>query len=226
MAPSESPLRSRSRRARVATGVGIALALPLVVACNSIIGLSDFEKGECPGARCADGGDLPDQLVDAPDVGLDVRADVKGADPVSWAKWPMPNYVEAGPGQPLQSPALVAAGNTVTDPTTKLVWRSTLVPGDWGPTEAELKCRALDDGGWRAPKRIELITLLDYTRATFVNRDVFTDLKNFKVVTTSEVRPFKAGRADQPYWVVDFGTGAVQPMPATDVAKVLCVRAK
>jgi hypothetical protein len=216
-----------SRRGRFALGAAVVLVLPLVVACNAIIGLSDFEKGECAGARCPDDGSFPDQLVEAGlDAQQDVRADVKGADPVSWAKWPMPNYVDAGPGQPLSSPALVATGNTVTDTVTKLVWRSTLAAGDPPVTEAEATCRALDDGLWRAPKRIELVSLLDYSRSTFIDRTKFTDLKNFKVWTTSEVRPFVAGKPDQAYWVVNFETGAVEPLAGNEAAKVLCVRAK
>lgn len=223
MARSE---RSSSRR-RLALGAAVALALPLVVACNSILGLSDFEKGECPGARCGDGGDLPDQLVDGgPDVLADVRVDAKGADPVSWAKWPMPNYLDAGPGLPIPSPELVANAGTVTDPTTKLVWRATLVPGDPTAIEAEGKCLALPDGPWRAPKRIELVSLLDYSRPTFIDRTKFTDMKNFKVWTTSEVRPFVPGKPDRAYWVVDFATGSVEPLAGTEAAKVLCVRAK
>lgn len=219
--------RFRSRRVRLALGALVTAGLPLVVACNSLIGLSDFEKGECPGARCIDEGGLPDQVVEGgPDVQEDVRIDAKGADPVSWAKWPMPNYLDAGVGLPIPSPALVASGGVVTDPTTKLVWRSTLVPGDPTATEAEAKCQALPDGPWRAPKRIELVSLLDYSRPTFIDRTKFTDMKNFKVWTTSEVRPFVAGQPDQAYWVVDFATGSVEPLASGEAAKVLCVRAK
>lgn len=230
MAPSESRRRSRLLGTRrLVLGVGIALALPLVVACNSIIGLSDFEKGECPGARCSDGGGFPDQLVDGgPDVLADVRADVKGADPVSWAKWPMPNYGEAGPGLPLTSPPLVAdkANGVVTDPTTKLVWRSSLVSGDFSASEADAKCQALPNGPWRAPKRIELVTLLDYSKPEFVDSDKFVDLKNFRVWTTSEVRPFTPGDPNQAYWTVNFDNGMVEPRRGSGAAKVLCVRAR
>ncbi len=221
----------RSRRARLALVASIAFALPVVVACNSIIGLTEFEKGQCPGARCVDeGGVLPDQLVDGgPDVQRDAPPDVKGADPVSWAQWPMANYGDGGPGLPISSPPLVAGPGIVTDTVTKLVWRATLVPGDWSATEANAKCAALTDASWRAPKRIELLTLLDYSRTTpFIDRTKFTDIKNFKVWTTSEVRPVPVGplAPDQRYWVVNFETGAVEPLAGDLVAKVLCVRAK
>ena len=223
---------SRSRRRRVAVGLTVALALPFGVACNSLIGLSDFEKGQCAGARCPDEGGFIDQFVDGsvPDSPQDSAPDVKGTDPVSWAKWPMPNYVEGGVGgggQPFQSVPLEAGAGIVTDPTTKLVWHSTLAPGDFSATDAQGACEKLPNGPWRAPKRIELVTLLDYSRATpFVDRTVFTDLKNYKVWSTSAVRPFVAGKPDQAYWVVNFESGAVEPLAGDLSAKVLCVLAK
>lgn len=223
--------RPLTRRARFALGGALALGLPLVVACNSLIGLSDFEKGSCAGGEpCPDGGGRPDQV--SPDAG-DARADgaavdAKGADPVSWAKWPMPNYLEAGPGLPLPSPPLVVNGDgTVLDTVTKLVWSSAVVPGDFTAIQAEGKCQTLaPSGSWRAPKRIELVTLLDYSLPTFVDRSKFKDVKNYRVWTTSEVRPFVADNPDQPYWTVSFETGLVEPRAGSDVAKVLCVKAK
>jgi hypothetical protein len=220
--------RRLSRRGRVVFGASLALALPLVVACNALTGLSDFEKGACAGGPCPDEGGKPDQLTDDR-VATDAPTEAKGADPVSWAKWPMPNYlVEGGAGLPQPSPALVKqGGGTVLDRVTKLVWSGAVVPGDFTAAEADARCQALPNGGpWRAPKRIELVTLLDYSRNTYVDRDKFTDLKNYRVWTTSEVRPFKAGDPDQAYWTVSFETGTVEPRPGSDVAKVLCVRAR
>jgi hypothetical protein len=216
------------RRRRLAVAGAIALLAPAAVACNSIIGLTDFEKTQCAGARCADdGGPLPDQFVEGgADVVTDAPIEAKGADPVSWAKWPMPSYGDAGP---LPSPSLTAAGGLVTDNVTKLVWRSTIIVGDFSANEAESQCEKLANGPWRAPKRIELVTLLDYSHPTpFVDSSAFPDIANFRVWTTSEVRPFVAGNASQPYWVVNFETGAVEPLSGApnSKAKVLCVRAK
>ncbi len=214
------------RRRRLLVAGAIALLAPAALACNSIIGLTDFEKTQCAGARCTDdGGPLPDQFVEGgADVVTDAPVEAKGADPVSWAKWPMPSYGDAGP---LPSPSLTASGGLVTDNVTKLVWRATIVPGDFKANEAESQCEKLANGPWRAPKRIELVTLLDYSHPTpFVDRSAFTDLVNYQVWTTSEVRPFVAGNPSQPYWVVNFGSGAVEPLAGDLNAKVLCVRAK
>jgi hypothetical protein len=218
----------RSRRHLLAAS--LVVAFPAVVACNSIIGLNDFEKTQCPGARCVDEGGLSDQLVEGStsDGGPDAPIDAKGADPVSWAKWPMPNYVDGGGGggQPLSSPPLRPGAGIVTDTVTNLVWSSTLAAGDWTATQAEAQCQKLTNGPWRAPKRIELVTLIDYSRTNIlVDTNAFKDLKNFKVWSTSKVRPV-TDKSDQAYWVVNFETGAVEPLRGDLAAKVLCVRAK
>lgn len=227
MARSE-PTRRSARR--IALGTILALGLPALIACNSLIGLSDFEKGQCSGARCPDEGGLFDQFVEGgADVSQDAFPDVKGADPVSWAKWRMPNYGEGGAGQPPPSQPLNndAGVGLVSDPTTKLVWSSTLVPGDFVANQAASECQKLPNGPWRAPKRIELVSLLDYSRPKpFVDQARFPGLSIFKVWTTSEVRPFIVDKPDQAYWVVNFETGAVEPLPGNLQAKVLCVRAK
>ncbi len=229
MARSE-PTRSRhARLARIALGATVALALPFGVACNSLIGLSDFEKGQCAGARCPDEGGFIDQIV--PDSGTDsakdATPDALGADPVSWAKWPMPNYEVADGGAPPTAAPLVRTGGIVTDPTTGLVWRSSPLPNSAKANDAEAACRNVAvDGPWRAPKRIELATLLDYSKSTpFVDTTAFTDLGLDTVVTTSEVRPFKLTDPERQYWVVDFKAGTVEPLKVSVAAKVLCVRA-
>ncbi len=231
MARSESRrslLRGAGRR-RLVLGFAVAVALPFGVACNSLIGLSDFEKGQCAGARCPDEGGLVDQLVidggetDAP---KDAPLDVKGADPVSWAQWRMPNYGEGGAGLPPTSPPLDADGGVVTDPTTGLVWRSTLLVGKFTAPEAEAACRKVPDGPWRAPKRIELVTLLDYSGSVaFIDLTRLGSVGSDTVVTTSEVRPFVPTDPGRAYWAVDFGAGTVKPSPVAFALSVLCVRA-
>lgn len=220
--------RTRLPRPRVMIAAALALAAPALVACNAIIGLSDFEKGECPGARCADGGGLPEASVDSGDARTeDAKLDGKGADPVSWAKWEMPNYGDGGPGNPPRPLNLQASGDIVVDNITKLTWRAKLVTGDFTATTAEATCSALPNGPWRAPKRIELVTLLDYGRAApFIDTTKFTDVTFFRVWTTSEVRPFVAGNPSQKYWAVNFETGAVEALEGNRPLKVLCVRAK
>jgi hypothetical protein len=220
---------ARSERfGRHVFAASIVLAVPAFVACNSIIGLTDFEKTQCPGARCTDDGGFPDVFIEgSTDGGPDAHVDAKGADPVSWAQWPMPNYGEGGVGQPPRPPVLTLIGDTVTDGVTQLVWHSTLVAGDFGVTQADGECKKLANGPWRVPKRIELVTLLDYSASRpFIDRSKFIAFPLSRVWTTSEVRPFTVGRVDQPYWVVNFDNGAVEPLEGNLTARVLCVRAK
>ncbi|MBX3191198.1 MAG: DUF1566 domain-containing protein [Labilithrix sp.] len=221
--------RSRSRRFVFAA---LALPLPLMLACNGIIGLGDYTKGECAGARCTDGG-LPDVVEGDADAG-DAGPDVKGADPVSWAKWEMPNYGEGGsPPRPLNQ---VASGNAaddtdiVTDQVTGLVWRQRVIRGVTDAQDADAECRKVRSGAWRAPKRIELVTLLDYAKTSppYLDDSKFNVVANESLWTTSEVRPFEPNgpASAQKYWAVKLETGAVEAVPRIFLASVLCVRAK
>ena len=107
--------------------VGAMFALPSLVACASILGLDEFSKGECAGARCGDGGgDLQDQDVVPPkDGGSDVQVDgALGAGPVTWARWEMPNYASLDGGVLLpRQPSYSEAGppDEVQDNVTKLI---------------------------------------------------------------------------------------------------------
>jgi hypothetical protein len=198
-----------------------AIAPSAAISCKAITGLDEFTKGECPGAICSDDGgglDAAKKDADAADV---VAIDApKGADPVSWARWRMPNYPnDAGiPNVPTYTPV----GDTVKDNVTGLPWKpATLAQST--RQQATDACEALPDGPWRLPKRIELVSLLDYSNASIHINAAFTGVKNVKVWTSSEVRPF-TGAPNQPYWTVDFGSGVVEPLAGDLVANALCVK--
>jgi Protein of unknown function (DUF1566) len=221
-----------ARSSRLALAAAVALAFPAFLACNTLIGLDDFEKTDaCTGAGCADGG-KPD-VVQA-DVAIDTKPDApKGADPVSWARWRMPNYSDAGPdASPLPNPPSLdttTESDHVTDTVTGLSWRSTLLSGDFTADKAASACAALTGTSpYRLPKRIELVTLLDYGREPAAQPRIHPAFAGFAPVTvwtSSEVRPFVGGPT-QAYWTVDFETGKVRPLDGNVPARVLCVRAK
>ncbi len=205
--------------------------VPLALACNGIVGLSDYTRAECSGGGvCTDGGapDVPfDGSTDAADSAVDSG---KGAEPVSWARWRMPNYVPDGGPIPGTAPSLTAAGSEVNDGVTKLVWRNALEGGNTLVTleQAEEACRNVAPAGqWRVPKRIELVTLLDYGHPKpFIDKSFFPDFAPARVWTSSEHRPFVGG-LDQRYWTVNFDTGAVETEIGTSAAAAtLCVKAK
>jgi hypothetical protein len=211
----------------------LVLPLPVLAACSGLIGLDEFQKGECPGARCGDGGGIdvinplpppppPPNFEAGPPPG-------DGAAPVSWAKWKMPNYGEAGlPNLPTYTVADAGDGGVVTDNITGLVWQqSTQTPVTF--EDALGVCHA----PWRLPKRIELVTLIDYSAGAigskpFIDTTFFPGVSTERVWTSSEVRdpivPFSSGAPDAGYWAVGFDNGLVSPQIHTLKASVLCVK--
>jgi len=188
--------------------------MPLALACNGIIGLSDYTRAECSGgAVCGDGGG-PELLVDGgPDANVpDAKVDAAGARPVSWAAWPMPNYDAGTPvDNPMGYDAVVGQG--LEDRVTTLVWRHPM------PDPAQVSYqRALEicSGEWRLPSRIELVTLLDLGQPGAKIDPAFkTESGTAQGVywTFSEVRSvFRPFGADgkREHWVVDFsGVGGL-----------------
>jgi hypothetical protein len=200
--------------------------MPLA-ACSVISGIDGFRKADCPGAVCADASTI-DAPADAPvDAAGDANLEAgKGAAPVSWARWKMPNYVNDA-GIPNPPSYEIANDDVVTDKVTGLVWRRAVLPNDLSFADADLACRALDptNGPWRLPKRIELVSLLDYAQDLVrIDAVAFPGVKNVLVWTSSELRPFNAN--DNPRYIsVNFGSGEVAPLPASLLAKALCVKA-
>lgn len=206
-------------RGAVAALSGGAFACALF-ACNALIGLDDFEKASCVGADCHDasfdageGGTIVDSDVPLPDAG-------EGADPVAWARWPMPNYDDKSDGgHPNRSRYEAAADGFVTDAITKLVWRTAGTKEAVTYEQAEKVCGE----GARLPKRIELVSLLDLAQASAkLDPVAFPGAASGEYWTSSEQRPLTT---DPRRWVVDFEDGAVLTR-ATKSAKayVRCVK--
>jgi hypothetical protein len=217
-------------RQRLLTGLASAVLIPLAIfACNGIIGLDEYDRVECTGRVCDGGNPFDGPAVDAPGVDANTFDGGQGTDPVSWARWPMPNYHLDGAAEQLgNQPNLTVNGPEVTDNTTSLVWRASMEKNGVLDTfeAAQQACRELTGGDWRLPKRIELITLLDYGHVgPFYNATKFTGFKPVRGWTSSEVRPVVATAPK--YWVVHFDTGAVEQALGTDsVAAAVCVKAK
>lgn len=206
-------------RGAVAALSGGAFACALF-ACNALIGLDDFSKVECVRGDCRDasldaseGGPFVDAAPPLPDAG-------EGAEPVAWARWPMPNYDDKSDGgHPNRARYEAAADGFVTDAITKLVWR---VKGSTVPLtyeEAEKQCGKGD----RLPKRIELVSILDLAQPSAkLDPVAFPGAVSGEYWTSSEQRPLTT---DPRRWVVDFEDGAVVTR-ATKSAKayVRCVK--
>lgn len=222
MAPSSSSRRTRLRRAVPTIVVGASATL--LVACNALLGISDYERGECSGGGiCADAGFAPETSVsdvtqERADSGFDAS---RGTQPVSWAKFPMPNYAEDG-GPNVNVVAYEEQGERVKDRVSGLVWQKSPA-GDTVTWDDALKACS---GSWRLPSRIELVTLLDLstpgTQAKFSSP--FTG-PAASYWTFSEVREVRAQVVTPTgdIWAVDFAEGGVKKLsPATRLA-VRCI---
>jgi hypothetical protein len=215
-----------SRRRRIVSALAGVVAVPAaVIACNDLIGLSDYKRVECTGLVC-DGGGLFD--ADAGDGGTDPGTiDASGTQPVRWAAWPMPNYVvpDVGPDATDNPLSYSDAGSGVVDNVTRLVWANPMPPGasNLSFADARALCEKLPNGPWRLPSRIELVTLLDLSKPTGAKiHDVFAGTPSSVHWTSSEVRPFEPARQ---YWVVDFREGGLEKRAAeVDTAAVRCVK--
>lgn len=218
--------------ARAIAGVMVVSTL---IACNSIIGLSDFNKGDCAGGGACldDSGILPtdaggDHAVPNDDGGIPDAG--PGASAVSWASWPMPNYTGAEAGSVTVPDLSPTANQTVTDTKTKLVWQQAPSQNPLKYDDAVAACKAAPNGPWRLPKRIELVTLLDYSHGKpFIDQTTFTGFAtNATAWTSSEYRTVddnNVSSVTNQFWTVSFGVGDLELAARTDLAAIaFCVQ--
>jgi hypothetical protein len=226
----------RGRRRRLAIVLPAILLTPLFLACNALVGLDAFDKVAC--VRDCDGGAdsadvlLPDVQGDASSEGGDdgaIEAAIpipEGASPTSWARWPMPNPKDGGGLLGSEFSYAKNADNSVTDLRTNLVWGLVVGAAQAASFDQALKyCRdySTDAGatGWRLPTRIELVTLIDFTRVNPAIDGAYFPVPAGWYWTSSVVRP-----PTLPYrfWAVDFGSGAVSDNPPAGARNILCVK--
>jgi hypothetical protein len=202
------------------------------VACNALLGISDYEKAECDGGTCervpGDATPRPPPM-DASVVDAEFR-DAPGTEPVRWASFRMPNYVPRDAGAPVDNAPMsytVAPGEGLIDKLTGLVWRFPMPEGSTTLSYQEALERCASP--WRLPSRIELVTLLDLAQPGAKVAPEFQSpapgISQGVHWTLSEVRPFATETASR--WVVDFGEGGVKKRAErTGRAAVLCVKGK
>jgi hypothetical protein len=230
--------RSKTRRVIVT----LAAMTPLLAACNAILGISDFSKGECAGGGACDGTSSSsggfDGGQDAPtDAPINV-VDARGVDPVSWAQWKMPNYpttADSGPNVNLEN--LKDNGvDEVQDLITGLTWRKVKAEEHTPLTWDNAKDFCTDKGaGYRLPTRIELVTLLNLDpEHGSVRANALLGLQSSPYWTTSLERTIdpqsSALRISTKHWVVNFdATQNGLPVIRLDelqTASVICVKGK
>lgn len=222
-----SDRRATRRTILVVASVGVAgLAL---VACNQLIGLDDFQESDCSAEGCADpnGADVfvPDAGTDAADASVDAWIPDTGPNvgPVSWARWPMTNRLDAGDASATSSPppAFSASGDGwVRDDVTGLVWSTSTILEATHDAAVEA-CAKLVPAA-RLPTRIELVTLIDPERQGMQIAESLADGTRDGVYwTASALRPIEAPLR---YWTVGFRPLGLDPRVATEPLNVRCVR--
>jgi hypothetical protein len=147
------------------------------------------------------------------------------ADP-AWACWPMPNPPETG----LPNPARYdkSMSEVVTDNVTELTWQRSVSATTFGWAAAKEQCANLTTNGaldWRLPTRIELVSLIDFTRASpAIDTDTFIGVAaNLWTATPALGVSSPPVRA----WQVSFSGGGATTMASEDFqGRVRCVRAR
>jgi hypothetical protein len=145
----------------------------------------------------------------------------------NWALWPMPEL-------PLQTDQYEVLAQTVKDSVTALEWQLEPIAGIHY-TEAENACRELDlDGGdWRLPTRIELASIVDFTkRLPAIDSQVFAETPSAEF--KHQVFPRRRDpedRSTDPTDVIDFTEGSklyfepgVRDLEYNTTPYVRCVR--
>ncbi len=139
-----------------------------------------------------------------------------------WAMSKMPNPPSTG----LPNPAsyTVVGDGTVRDNVTGLVWQRDVPSAGYNWRQAKDYCShlTLPGCGWRLPTRIELVSLVDFTKPSpgpTIDTNAFPGTPGDAFWSSSPL-------ASAPYlaWIVYFHGGSVAPFDVTFSHRVRCVR--
>ena len=166
----------------------------------------------------SDGGPLSDATL--PDSSGPTDGATRDVDR-AWAAWPLP------PPSPAAANYSILAAS-VRDETTHLVWERTVRPmkRTWQQGRDYCDTLVLDgQSDWRLPKRIELISLVDYGAASpAINAVAFPGTAVDLYWTDSLDAANSVTNPTYKAWVVDFSDGTIGPIPSDGLYPVRCVR--
>jgi hypothetical protein len=200
----------------VGSAMSLGYACLCLTACNAMLGIHAPEAIVPDASTPA----LP-SVTDAGEPMVTVDAAGSG-DPELWAAWPMPNPSTGSLDNPASYEA--ASPGVVRDKVTRLSWQDPIddTLRTRGAASAYCASLALDGGGFRVPTRIELLSLIDFTRSSpAIDTDAFpgAPAELFWSSSTLAGDP-SAG------WVINFGPGNGF-VSSSDIAtkyRVRCVR--
>jgi hypothetical protein len=142
-----------------------------------------------------------------------------------WALWRMPNPTASGLPNPASYTNL--GDGTVRDNVTCLVWQRDVSEGGYSWTEANDYCRDLPlaGGGWRLPSRIELVSLIDFTKGypgPAIDTEAFPSTPAEVFWSSSPADDTSLGMVFA--WYVNFNTGATSSELPELESRARCVR--
>jgi hypothetical protein len=140
----------------------------------------------------------------------------------NWANWPMPNPASAGLPNPASYDTHITG--VVIDNVTKLMWQRQASSANYTLASAKTYCDNLSLGGytdWKVPTRIELISLIDFTRAS----PPMIDPTTFPSTASAPYWTAAGNSTASGTWVVyfDYGTAGLAD-PVQNAYNVRCVR--
>jgi len=138
-----------------------------------------------------------------------------------WIGWRMPNPAAAGLKNPSEY-AVDESRDIVWDKVTNLTWQRTVDSNQYTWDEAKAYCDKLVHGGyddWRLPWRIELVSIVDYTKSDPAIDAVFPNTPSVEFWTAS-IYVDVSGYA----WAVEFYEGDSYPPTTNTQFSVRCVR--
>jgi hypothetical protein len=159
-------------------------------------------------------------------TGTDVGAACGARNPASaWAMWRMPN--PATTDLPNRASYTNLNDGTVRDEVTCLVWQREVSDGTYSWEEATDYCTGLPlaGGGWRVPSRIELVSLVDFTKAApgpTIDEVAFPATPPAEFWSSSLVAESIAGTSFA--WYVYFSSGCTAEYELFIKSHVRCVR--
>jgi hypothetical protein len=152
-----------------------------------------------------------------------------------WANWPMPNPKDTVLPNPANYMINMGMG-LVVDDVTKLMWQREISGGIDGGSDggsdafswADAKAHCADLGlgsydDWRLPTAIELVSLVDYTKASpgpTIDTNAFPDAPPDLFFWAASPLAGSSSEA----WVVNFATGESSADDVTSMHPVRCVR--
>ena len=190
---------------------------PAVSAPVSVIGSAATDPGSTA-TRPA-----PKKTAERPTSRSGVTAGCGSALASRWASWPMPN--SRGLGLPNQRSYTDLDNGSVKDNVTCLVWQKAYSAEKLSWAGAKSYCAGLSIGGsgWRLPSRVELTSIIDFSRAgPAIDTSAFRGVANFFWTGS----PW-AVRHSPPYaWAMNFYEGLTTNAGNTEGAYYArCVRA-